>query len=660
MNVFEPYNNAYQFNILPRFAQFVLDNHLAAYVKEQLRLSYKTKIPLLVALSARFSDEELIQMSLVSSGEILTYLARNQGMEQISESMEKWTKDQLDVVGKFDIVAQDITLINYIRQQSMQKLIPLFTQDLQEALELKSEIDTFILGSNSTAVDIYINILKNKIGEESHFSSMLIEASPAVTFVFDINRKKEVFVSGKSLDVMGYSPEELMKMKESVLQKFTHPEDKAVLSQHLAAIASENSDKAYWIEYRFMHKDGYYKWLRNYEVVFKRDEQGKPLEIMGKIFEVTQEKEIALALQQSETDLLEAQHIGRVGSYEWMIQENRSSATPELTRIFEMNGEQKFEEFITYVHPDDKQKVEDAIAESFKTGSYECEYRYLRNGKEKVIWSLGKVDLNNGVPVRMAGTIQDITEIKQIENELRDKTIQLEQSNENLQQFAFIASHDMKEPLRKIILLSDLVAVTEKGKLSQKSAINLEKIQASAMAMNRMIEDILSFSLLNEAQEFEKVSLKDLLEEVTELLDEKIREKGALIRLENLPEAWVIPSQFRQLFQNLISNSLKFSRKDCPPLISIEAKWLKGKPLKGATRLLQLTISDNGIGFPEHVSERIFELFKRLHSKAEYEGSGLGLAISKRIVENHGGRISAISEEGKGATFQVVIPQKET
>jgi len=179
--------------------------------------------------------------------------------------------------------------------------------------------------------------------------------------------------------------------------------------------------------------------------------------------------------------------------------------------------------------------------------------------------------------------------------------------------------------------------------------------------MMKMIQDILAFSMLEAKQQKEKVDLNLIMKEITELLDERIREKQASVHYDRLPEAYVIPTQFRQMLQNLVSNALKFSRKTVLPKIEINFKWITRpkQNLKPASRYLQLNICDNGIGIEQEYLETVFDLFKRLHPKAEYEGSGLGLAITKRIIDNHDGYINATSKVGEGTCFHIFIPDNE-
>ena len=176
-----------------------------------------------------------------------------------------------------------------------------------------------------------------------------------------------------------------------------------------------------------------------------------------------------------------------------------------------------------------------------------------------------------------------------------------------------------------------------------------------------MINDLLSVSMITGNKEFEMFSLKTILDDVIQTLDYKIEEHKAVIQSDNLPQAYIVPSQFRQLFQNLLSNSLKFIRLEVQPYITITHKYLNPADvtsynLAKATKYLQIDFEDNGIGFDNQFTEKIFTIFQRLHARSEYEGTGIGLAICRRITENHGGTIIARSEPNKGSIFIIIIP----
>lgn len=653
LEIFEAYAGMYEYSHLPAYARYLLNNRVRDYALEQLELTRKLSVPLLKSLTARYSEQEIIQLAINTSREYLEFIAANRGKEQIMQSMSRWMSDQLEVIGQSDISAKDITLIIYVRERALKKFLPEYSTDLQTILAINEEIDMLMLGAATTSTDIFIDLLRNKVAEQSNLASKLIQASPAITFLYDVIQNKQIFISGKVFEVLGFTSDELMQMGSNFFLQLIHPRDLEMMIEHIRTVVQQNQTKTAQVEFRFRHKDGNYRWLRSYEVVFSRDDEGRPQYVLGKTFEITAEKETALALEKRESQLVEAQSLAHIGNYEWNLISQRSSNSEEVYRIFELEREQKYEEFMTYVHPDDVQKVKDAIAQAFISGHYECEYRYTKNDKEKVIWSVGKVEFRDDQPYRMVGTVQDVTQIKKMEK-------QLAQSNESLRQFAFVASHDMKEPLRKIMMFSDMILSDKANKLTEKSIMHLQKMQSAGKNLYKMVEDILSFSLLEVKEEKEKISLSEIIEQVIEILEETINEKQAEIIYDGLPEAYVIPSQMKQLFQNLMANSLKFQRKGVAPEIRISGAITHDPVIKlpaNANSYLEVTVNDNGIGFPADMREKIFELFSRLYPKSEYEGTGLGLSISKRIVDNHGGAIQARSADGGGATFTIVIPQ---
>lgn len=265
--------------------------------------------------------------------------------------------------------------------------------------------------------------------------------------------------------------------------------------------------------------------------------------------------------------------------------------------------------------------------------------------------------------------ITDLTEKKKNENiileyqkDLENKNIELVQSNAELASFAYIASHDLQEPLRKIQTFASRIIEIDFNNLSQNGREHLKRMQNSAKRMQILIDDLLTYSRTNTVErEFKSVDLGLLVEEVKGDLKEEIQQKNATIEADGMCKATVIPFQFRQLLYNLISNSLKFSSLQYHPQIKIQSQIVKGEKLNEErlskeNKYCHISIMDNGIGFEQQYSEKIFELFQRLHGKAQYNGTGIGLAIVKKIVENHKGIITAKSDTNQGATFDIYIP----
>lgn len=267
----------------------------------------------------------------------------------------------------------------------------------------------------------------------------------------------------------------------------------------------------------------------------------------------------------------------------------------------------------------------------------------------------------SGNIVEILGAALDITKRKEMEKTLVQNAYQLAQSNASLEEFAYVASHDLKEPLRKISTFGDRLLHTQLDQLSDDGQTYLKKIVDASQRMQLMISDLLSISMITGDHAFEPFSLQAILDEVLQTLEYKIDQKGAVIHSDNLPTVHIIPSQFRQLFQNLLSNSLKFVSNDVQPQINITHTFLEPHEaehlqLKKATRYLQLQFKDNGIGFDEEYAGKIFAIFQRLHGRSEYEGTGIGLAICKKIVEHHGGVIFATAQAQMGATFTIILP----
>jgi signal transduction histidine kinase len=250
-------------------------------------------------------------------------------------------------------------------------------------------------------------------------------------------------------------------------------------------------------------------------------------------------------------------------------------------------------------------------------------------------------------------------EIRDINETLRNKNLELERKNEELRSFTYIASHDLKEPLRKISMFTDRIVETENEKLSPPGKKYLERIEAAIRRMQSLIDSVFSYAQTETVHEYQATDLNEVAEQTVDILDEAIEEKDAEVKYNNLPQLYTIPGQMEQLFINLISNSLKYSKPDVKPSIEITSEK-KIKRLNGDTlpsEGWEIRFKDNGIGFDEQYKEKIFQIFQRLHGNEEYSGTGIGLAICKKIVENHNGTITASSSPGEGATFTVFIPE---
>ncbi len=250
-----------------------------------------------------------------------------------------------------------------------------------------------------------------------------------------------------------------------------------------------------------------------------------------------------------------------------------------------------------------------------------------------------------------------------VQRELEHKIEALNRSNAELEQFAYVASHDLQEPLRKIRAFSSKLMLRHSAALSEEGQELLQKSEHSAGRMQTLIDDLLNFSRLIKPPEVPvRTDLNQVVHDVLNDLWEDIQVKGARVQVDPLPILEAQPTQFRQLFQNLLSNALKFSRSDVSPVIDIDYQQIKGSEMPQGLGHLQaldyhrIAVSDNGIGFEPQYVEKIFVIFQRLHGRLEYSGTGIGLAICKRVVTNHRGFIDAQSTPGEGSTFLIYLP----
>ena len=271
------------------------------------------------------------------------------------------------------------------------------------------------------------------------------------------------------------------------------------------------------------------------------------------------------------------------------------------------------------------------------------------------------IAINKNLEHEIKGKIASENQVKALNHQLLEKINNLESVNRDLDRFAFLASHDLQEPLRKIRAFANLIRKEHEENMPAKSKQYLGKIQASAERMSRLIEDILIFAKISTVPDkFAMVDLAVVFEEVIVDLSEEIDSKKAVINIEQLPKLYTNPILMHPLFYNLLSNSLKYSRQGVHPVIDVRTEEVVlSTGSAGETQsYIRIYFKDNGIGFDQKYAEQIFGMFQRLHSYSQYGGTGIGLALCKKIVEHHNGFLSAQGEPGVGSVFIISLPSK--
>lgn len=366
-----------------------------------------------------------------------------------------------------------------------------------------------------------------------------------------------------------------------------------------------------------------------------------------------------------------AEIVGEYGTWFLNLGNNKYTFSQNEFRLLGVKPnsfEASLEGFMKYIHPEDKQYVQNISANMVNQDVLvPFTYRIIRkDGQVRFLRGNGKSVINKSGEKILIGTTTDVTVQVEAQKLLEDRNRELETSNKELQAFNYVASHDLQEPLRKIQTFISRLIDRDLQSISQNGQQDLLKIQDSTRRMRSLIDDLLQFSRTNKSEKvFENADFNELLENSKQDLAQVIETKKATITNEELPVTLAIPFQIQQLFTNLINNSLKYSKTETNPEIKITSSIIKAidenlLPKKDTTKYYKITFKDNGIGFDNEYAEKIFVLFNRLHNKDEYTGTGIGLSICKKIVENHKGYIFADGTLNVGATFTIFIPLNTT
>ncbi len=367
-----------------------------------------------------------------------------------------------------------------------------------------------------------------------------------------------------------------------------------------------------------------------------------------------------------------AEKIAGMGNWRYTFRTGETSFSDNFYSLINLQPGSKpvdLQFWLSIVSPEDKQVVIRAFKEALQDHRpFVISYKLvLNNNTVKYFKSIGEIITDNNGEKHLIGINLDVTDIVNYNKQLEIKNRKLELYNADLASFNYVASHDLQAPLRKIQMFISRIYEMEASVLSERGREFLNRIHASASQMQTLINDLLMFSRTNASNKrYEKTDLNIILNNAMDELSEVIKEKKAVIKSETLPVVDVIEYQIQQLFINLLSNSLKFSKKDIDVTIKVTCSVITRKKLGKLVVLDEeyphdkyyaISIVDNGIGFDKEYSQKVFQLLFRLHDKAQYPGTGIGLAICKKIVDNHMGYIWVDSTPGDGAQFVVFLPK---
>lgn len=401
-----------------------------------------------------------------------------------------------------------------------------------------------------------------------------------------------------------------------------------------------------------------------YEPLF--DEEHTVHSILVIAIDLTRQVEARKLVETAEERARLAIESASLGTYEVNMRTGSVHASRRFNELFDVEGSGHQNDYVLRVHPEDREARQKAHELALKTGRLEYECRvHRRDNSVNWLHIFGSYYFDeNNEPEKIIGIVKDITKEKEGEQELerrvQERTEALTKLNEELQQFIYVSSHDLKEPLRKVQMFTGMIReeVSHDPKLVEHS----DKVIAASRRMTTLLNDLLNYSTLSHTElPSEEIELSSIIENIKDDMEVMIKEKNAVITTASLPCIKGISFQVNQLFYNLLNNALKFTSTDIAPVVEIRSSILDKEEQKNFPELsgfyYKIEVIDNGIGFEPYYAEKIFGVFQRLHLKHQYSGNGIGLAICKKIVQNHKGMIYAESTPGEGARFIVLLPK---
>ncbi|ODN42301.1 sensor histidine kinase [Piscirickettsia litoralis] len=474
-----------------------------------------------------------------------------------------------------------------------------------------------------------------------------------------------LLISPRLLEILGYKPEDIPNQATQAYPELLHPDDIQPSWQKLQDCINKKTD--YFINnQRIRHKQGHYLWFLGIAVLIQHNKSDPPV-IFANAIDISQDKNLIQKLSEKEQQFehIVSQVPGII--FQWYQKKNGergfSYVSPRIEEVLQISPNEALNDWQTVnVHPDDKKGLEQSIKQSIveqKDWNYtgrailkDGSHRWLHGASRPIFVENGDVYFN--------GILMDITERHQLEASLEQKNqklsltnSELERTNQEIEHFAYAASHDLQEPLRSLMIYSQMLLEHSKeyGQFSDEASCILK----AATRMRGIVSDILEFSNAGRIMHMQKHNPKDIIHAACENLEAIITEKNANISISELPESIFIDERLvLVLFQNLIANAIKYTTANTAPNVIISATLNKN------AHQVTICIKDNGIGIPERYQQQIFDAFKRLHTRQEYEGTGIGLATCKRIVEKHHGKIWVESSgENEGSSFKFTLPIAE-
>lgn len=634
------------------------ENELERMTKTYLELVYAYDLPMLKYVT-HLSKAEMWEQTADGIVKFLKGFENDSALENVKESIKLWEADQLPGISKLSITQLDIFLMGTAQKIAFLKLLPKYTANAETPTEILVELEDYYKETQWLSLIALQAIQQEQRQQledsEARYRELFDNASDLIHIVDP--EGSIMYVNNAWKKTLGYSEAEAKTIN---IYQIVIPEDAEQYRKCLDEVL-EKEGNICTVAITLIAKDGTLVNVEDSITVKFKD--GKPLYSQCIMRDVTEKNKAETTLNEYIKRLEDSEENMRqlfLGAPDGIVVVDRSmkiiSWNPMAEKIFgwtseEVIGKAYDELLIPKRH---LPQYADAGKKFRETGEWDLMGSTTqmvmqdKNRREFYVSLNASASQQQGNPIYIS-FLRDIDQMKKVELELDIHRSHLEEANKELEQYAWLASHDLKEPLRKILTFSDMLMNRYGKGMDERVTEGLKKINGSAYRMHDMIEAVLSYSsLANTMDDLRMVDLNQVLADVLADLEMQVEESNARINITGLEQIEGNPIQLRQLFQNLVSNALKYTKPGVHAVVNIVGESKNGKH--------HITVSDNGIGFDEQYSDKMFQIFKRLVTKDDYKGTGIGLALCRKIVDNHRGTIIANSTEGQGAIFAVTLP----
>lgn len=643
---------------LPKYAAFICENRLDAFVHRQLEILENYDLPMM-AFFRHLTPEELFEVSKAGVEKLMIGLETGTAIDEARTNLDNWKNDRVPGIPRKAISLKDITLVYSIQKMAFLSFVTDYTSDPDAVMTLITELELHYINVQEMALEMYEAIRQEeqekRMESEARFKDLFDNSNDLIQFL-NIDGII-VYVNQAWEKTMGYAQEEVTGQNIFEFVDKEEVENYRATRQKLLSGEADN----FFLRTCYVSKGGRNITLEGY--ISARRKEGKIEFTRAVLRDVTERTQ-----QEKQIKLINEQLAEREENLRHLVQHAPDAVivinTENCIRLWNNKAEQMFGYTAEEVLEKDLTDIiiPERLRAAHRQGLFhyvETEQKQMLNGTA-IMNAVHKDGHELTISVAISSSrqeggqifisfLRDITVQRKNELELENKQRQLEKTNKELEQYAWLTSHDLKEPVRKILTYSDALMTRSKQQLPPADYNFLQKISNSARRMNALIDAVLQYSnVTNEASLFAPTDLSVVVKEVLDDLEIMISSSRAEVIVDQLPVVEAIPIQMRQLFQNLITNAIKYRRPEVPLIIRLSCE-----PVENGYKL---RVADNGIGFDNAYTHKIFQVFQRLLTQQSHEGTGIGLALCKKILDTHNGSIQAESEPGVGSTFTIFLP----